>query len=63
MDGVKSTGRAVFVLAATNHLERVDAAVLSRFTYQVEVPNPTPEQRERLFEIALQEVPARPTST
>jgi SpoVK/Ycf46/Vps4 family AAA+-type ATPase len=57
MDGVKSTGRAVFVLAATNHLERVDAAVLSRFTYQVEVPNPTPEQRERLFEIALRKYP------
>jgi SpoVK/Ycf46/Vps4 family AAA+-type ATPase len=53
MDGVKTTGRPVFVLAATNHLERIDAAVLSRFTYQVEVPNPTLEHRQRLFAIVL----------
>lgn len=53
MDGVKATGRPIFVLAATNYLEHIDEAVLSRFTYRVEVPNPTPEQRERLFAIFL----------
>src|SRR5205823_1577400 len=42
-----------FVLAATNHLEHIDSAVRSRFTYEIEVPNPTPELRERLFAIFL----------
>ena len=57
MDGAKATGRAVFVLAATNHLEQLDAAVLDRFQYQIEVPNPTPEQRERLLRVFLKKVP------
>ena len=56
MDGATATGRAVFVLAATNHLEQIDPAVVSRFTYQIEVPNPTLEQRERLFAVMLKKV-------
>jgi transitional endoplasmic reticulum ATPase len=57
MDGAKVTGRAVFVLAATNHLEQLDGAVLDRFgSYQIEIPNPTPEQRERLFKVFLKKV-------
>jgi SpoVK/Ycf46/Vps4 family AAA+-type ATPase len=57
MEGAKATGRAVFVLAATNHLDQIDSAVLDRFTYQIEIPNPTPEQRERLFKVFLKKVP------
>jgi transitional endoplasmic reticulum ATPase len=60
MDGAKKTGRPVFVLAATNHLERVDPAVLSRFTYKIEIPNPTPAQRQKLFTVFLNKYPHEP---
>ncbi|MEP6970283.1 MAG: AAA family ATPase, partial [Betaproteobacteria bacterium] len=53
MDGVKKNSRPVFVLAATNHPEKLDAAIKSRFTYQIEIPNPDQAQRERLLAIFL----------
>jgi SpoVK/Ycf46/Vps4 family AAA+-type ATPase len=33
--------------------DRVDSTILSRFTYKIGIPNPTVEQRERLFRIFL----------
>ncbi|MGH7489236.1 MAG: AAA family ATPase, partial [bacterium] len=57
MDGAKKTGRPVFVLAATNYLEHIDDAVRSRFSYEIEIPYPTAEQRERLFAIFLSRYP------
>ncbi|MEQ1574962.1 MAG: AAA family ATPase, partial [Vicinamibacterales bacterium] len=58
IQGAKKETRPIFVLAATNYLERVDKAVLDRFSaYQIEVPYPTPEQRERLFTVFLKKVP------
>jgi len=56
VDGAIDTGRAVFLLAATNYLEYIDEAVLDRFDH-IEVPNPTPEQRVRLFTVFLKKVP------
>jgi SpoVK/Ycf46/Vps4 family AAA+-type ATPase len=57
MEGAKKSGKPVFVLAATNRLEQIDEAVLSRFTDQIEVPNPTQPQRERLFTVFLSKYP------
>jgi SpoVK/Ycf46/Vps4 family AAA+-type ATPase len=53
MDGVKKNARPVFVLAATNHQEMIDSAVLSRFVEKIEIPNPDEGQRQRMFEIQL----------
>src|SRR5262249_36663325 len=49
MDGVRKTVGTVFVLAATNHRELVDAAVLSRFEEQLEIPNPGEDERLRML--------------
>ncbi|MET0658261.1 MAG: AAA family ATPase, partial [Steroidobacteraceae bacterium] len=53
MDGVKQTDRHVYVLAATNRLEAVDAAVRSRLKDTIEIPNPDRAQREQLFRVFL----------
>src|SRR5262249_51590603 len=53
MDGVKKTTSYVFVVAATNFLNRIDDAIMSRFTFKIEVPYPDEQQREQLFKIAL----------
>ena len=53
MEGVQKSGRPVFVVAATNYPERLDPAILSRFMYKIEIPNPDLEQRIRLFKIFL----------
>jgi SpoVK/Ycf46/Vps4 family AAA+-type ATPase len=57
MDGVKKSERHVFVLAATNLPDAIDEAVLSRFPERVEIPNPDPEQRARLFRMFLAKLP------
>jgi SpoVK/Ycf46/Vps4 family AAA+-type ATPase len=53
LDGVKKVDRHVFVLAATNHPNLVDGAVLSRFDYQIEIPNPDLQGRRRIFGVFL----------
>src|SRR6185369_2185684 len=57
MQGARQGDRPVFVLAATNHLDQMDDAILSRFTYRIEIPNPNVEQREKLFAIVLSRYP------
>ena len=57
MDGVRKSERHVFVLAATNLPDAIDAAVLSRFSERVEIPNPDTEQRARLFRMFLGKLP------
>jgi transitional endoplasmic reticulum ATPase len=49
MDGVKRTAGTVFVLAATNHVDQIDAAVRSRFEDKLEIPNPGAEERQRMI--------------
>jgi|GEM_PF-6849667 len=49
MDGVKSHDADLFVLAATNHLDRIDSAILSRFNKKIEVPLPETKDRARMF--------------
>jgi SpoVK/Ycf46/Vps4 family AAA+-type ATPase len=53
MEGAKKSGKPVFVLAATNHLDKIDSAVLDRFSEQIEVPYPTEAQRARLLTVFL----------
>jgi len=53
LDGAKKSDRHVFLLAATNHRDRIDPAIRDRFTYEIEIPLPTAEQRKRLFTIFL----------
>jgi SpoVK/Ycf46/Vps4 family AAA+-type ATPase len=57
MDGVKRSERHVFVLAATNLLDSIDAAVLSRFEERIEMPNPDELQRRKLFGLFLAKLP------
>ena len=58
MDGVRKSERHVFVLAATNLPDSVDPAVLSRFEDRIEIGNPDPAQRHRLFRQFLGKLPA-----
>ncbi len=53
MDGIKSSDRHVYVLAATNRPETVDEALRSRLKDSIEVPNPNAEQRQQLFRLFL----------
>jgi transitional endoplasmic reticulum ATPase len=53
LDGAKKSDRHVFLLAATNHRDRIDPAIRDRFTYEIEIPKPTLEQRKRLLAIFL----------
>ena len=49
LDGVQSRDSEVFLLAATNHAEQIDRAVLSRVQEQLAIPLPDPHGRERLL--------------
>lgn len=53
LDGVRATGRHVFLLAATNIREAIDPAILSRFNDKIEIPNPDEGQRAMLFRLFL----------
>jgi transitional endoplasmic reticulum ATPase len=51
MDGIVDQHRQVFVLAATNLPENIDASILSRFTERLTVPLPDVESRVRMLKI------------
>ncbi|WP_165420465.1 AAA family ATPase [Edaphobacter modestus] len=53
MNGIVAQRRQVFVLAATNHPEKIDLAILSRFTERIDVPLPILEDRMRLMKLML----------
>ena len=53
MDGIEAHDSKVFLLAATNHAEQIDRAVLSRFQERVLIPLPDVEARRRLLTILL----------
>lgn len=59
MDGITSRGGAgfVFVLAATNCIEKLDEAVLSRFGDPEEVPLPDTAARAAILEVLLRGKP------
>lgn len=57
MDGVFAQPQAVFVLTATNRLDQIDAAVLSRLPKQIEIPLPDRDGVRRLLEVMLRDKP------
>jgi SpoVK/Ycf46/Vps4 family AAA+-type ATPase len=57
MDGAKSQTQTVFVLAATNRLDQLDSAVLSRFPKKIEIPNPDNNARAQLLKVMLKSKP------
>lgn len=60
MDGVTGPSGEVFVVAATNHPERVDPAVMSRFKRQVAVGLPDEASRRQLLALFLQDTSRAP---
>jgi len=54
MQGLPQDKRIIF-LAATNRKDLIDSALLSRFYYKIEVPNPTPAERMLHFKKHLKE--------
>jgi SpoVK/Ycf46/Vps4 family AAA+-type ATPase len=57
LDGFAAHAQHVFVLAATNRIEQIDAAVLSRFPRRMEIPLPDAPGRARLLQVLLQGKP------
>lgn len=53
VDGIRAQPSQLFLLAATNHLERVDAAIRSRFQERMVIPLPDRDARIRLLTIML----------
>ncbi len=53
MDGAKAQTQAVFVLAATNRIDQLDAALLSRLPKRIEIPLPDRESARRILRILL----------
>jgi SpoVK/Ycf46/Vps4 family AAA+-type ATPase len=53
MDGIQARESQVFLMAATNHLERIDAAIRSRFQEKIVIPLPDREARIKLLTILL----------
>lgn len=53
MDGAKASAQHVFVLAATNRIDQIDPALLSRLPKQIEIPLPDAYAIHRLLEVML----------
>lgn len=53
MDGVKAHPQHVFILAASNRIDQIDSAVLSRFPSRIEIPVPDVTGRQRLLKVLL----------
>jgi SpoVK/Ycf46/Vps4 family AAA+-type ATPase len=53
IDGIHSDSQAIFLVAATNRPDQVDAAILSRFVEQIEIPLPDASTRAALLELFL----------
>jgi SpoVK/Ycf46/Vps4 family AAA+-type ATPase len=54
LDGIQSRDSEVFLLAATNHVDQIDRAVLSRFQETLAIPLPDLIGRQRLKTVFLQ---------
>jgi AAA+ superfamily predicted ATPase len=57
IDGVNSNGQAIFVVAATNRVDQIDAALLSRFTEHLVIGLPGPEDRMALLKLFIGRTP------
>jgi len=57
MDGVQAQTQPVFVLAATNRIDQLDPALLSRLPKQIEIPLPDREAAARILAVLLRGKP------
>ena len=57
MDGIAAQTQPVFVLAATNRRDQIDAALLSRLPKQIEIPLPDRDGVRQLLAVMLAEKP------
>ncbi len=57
MDGIAAQTQPVFVLAATNRRDQIDAAVLSRLPKQIEIPLPDRDGARQLLAVMLARKP------
>ncbi len=53
IDGVTPNEQPIFILAASNRLDQIDAAILSRLQRRIEIPVPDLIGRQRLFQVLL----------
>jgi SpoVK/Ycf46/Vps4 family AAA+-type ATPase len=53
IDGFLSDAQAIFLVGATNRVDQIDSAVLSRFSEQIEIPLPDQTARAALLEVFL----------
>jgi SpoVK/Ycf46/Vps4 family AAA+-type ATPase len=60
MEGAQKSDRPVIVLAATNHKEQIDPAILRRFTFEFEIPLPDEAARRELLKRFIAERPCDP---
>ncbi|HJS88357.1 MAG TPA: AAA family ATPase [Steroidobacteraceae bacterium] len=60
MEGATKSDRAVIILAATNLPERVDEAILNRFTSKIEIPLPDEPARAEILKRLMAECPCDP---
>jgi len=51
IDGAKTGEQDIFIVGATNRLEVIDPAIISRLNPQIKVDLPNKENRERIFDI------------
>jgi SpoVK/Ycf46/Vps4 family AAA+-type ATPase len=58
LDGIRPDGPALFVLAASNRVDAIDPAILSRFVEQIGIGLPDELQRKQLLEVFLRGVSA-----
>jgi AAA+ superfamily predicted ATPase len=63
VDGVSSNGQAIFVVAATNRLDMMDGALLSRFTDNLTIGLPGPEARMQLMKLFVGKTPFKVSGT
>jgi ATP-dependent Zn protease len=57
IDGLLSDSQAIFLVGATNRVDQVDSAILSRFAEQIEIALPDEAGRRALLEVFLGPVP------
>jgi SpoVK/Ycf46/Vps4 family AAA+-type ATPase len=57
IDGMFSDEHAVFLVGATNRVDHIDSAILSRFSEVVQIPLPDENTRTAILEVFLKKTP------